>query len=49
MAREAGMVSMLVLSGATRLADLEGIEAGPDFVLEDLVQLIPPARVEANR
>ncbi len=49
MAREAGMVSMLVLSGATQRSDLDGVDPGPDFVLDDIVQLIPPARVEATR
>jgi NagD protein len=53
MAREAGMVAVLVLSGATQLSDLEDIDGGPDhapdFVLEDLVQLIPPVPVEGAR
>jgi NagD protein len=39
MAREAGMVSVLVLSGATRLVDLDGVDAAPDFVLRDLGEL----------
>jgi HAD superfamily hydrolase (TIGR01450 family) len=52
MAREAGMVSVLVLSGATRsedLAGLDGVDGGPDFVLDDLVQLMPPPVVEEVR
>jgi HAD superfamily hydrolase (TIGR01450 family) len=53
MAREAGMVAVLVLSGATGLTDLEDIEGGPDrkpdFVLEDLVQLIPMVPLEGAR
>lgn len=53
MAREAGMVAVLVLSGATRLTDLDDIDGGPDmapdFVLDDLAQLIPPVSVEGVR
>lgn len=41
MAHEAGMVSVLVLSGATRLADLDGVDPAPDFVLQDIAELIP--------
>jgi HAD superfamily hydrolase (TIGR01450 family) len=41
MAQRAGMVSALVLTGATRLEDLRGIARPPDHVLERLDQLIP--------
>jgi NagD protein len=41
MAQRAGMVSALVLTGATSLADLRGIDRPPDLVLERLDQLIP--------
>jgi NagD protein len=43
MAQRAGMVSALVLTGATGLDDLRGIERRPDHVLERLDQLIPEA------
>lgn len=49
MAREAGMASVLVLSGATRPADLLDLESGPDYVLDDLAQLVAPARMEEAR
>jgi NagD protein len=45
MAREAGMVAGLVLTGATTVDDLRRATAPPDLVLDDLGQLIPP---EAN-
>jgi HAD superfamily hydrolase (TIGR01450 family) len=41
MAREAGMLSALVMSGATTSADLEGSPDVPDFVLTDVTQLLP--------
>lgn len=42
MARQAGMHAALVLSGATRPEDLHrGVAAMPDFVLEDVTELIP--------
>jgi NagD protein len=43
MARTAGMHAALVLSGATRPADLATTDVGlwPDFVLADVTQLIP--------
>ena len=47
MAREAGMVAVLVLSGATQPADLDGADPGPDFVLHDLSQLVPRIHAEA--
>lgn len=40
LARAAGMVGALVLTGATRLDDL-GATPGPDLVIEGLAQLIP--------
>jgi HAD superfamily hydrolase (TIGR01450 family) len=46
MAREAGMHAALVLTGATTRDDLEGVETTPDFVLDDVTQLIPPAGTE---
>lgn len=49
MAREAGMISVLVLSGATRLSDLDGPDPAPDFVLDDIAQLIPRAQAQAIR
>jgi HAD superfamily hydrolase (TIGR01450 family) len=49
MAHEAGMVSVLVLSGATRSADLVDAEAAPDFVLDNLAQLVAPALLEEAR
>lgn len=48
MAKEAGMVSMLVLSGATHPADLVDVETRPDYVLDDL-RLVAPVSVEAAR
>jgi ribonucleotide monophosphatase NagD (HAD superfamily) len=47
MAREAGMVPVLVLSGATRPADLDEVDPAPDFVLHDITQLIPELHAEA--
>jgi NagD protein len=47
MARVAGMVAVLVLSGATRRADLSGVDPAPDFVLEDIAQLVPRIHLEA--
>jgi NagD protein len=47
MARAAGMVSVLVLTGATQLADLEGVDTAPDFVLGNIAQLVPRVRAEA--
>jgi HAD superfamily hydrolase (TIGR01450 family) len=41
MARDAGMVSALVLTGATSPADVEAASVRPDLVLEYLGQLIP--------
>jgi HAD superfamily hydrolase (TIGR01450 family) len=49
MAREAGMAAILVLSGASRATDLEGAAWQPDFVLDDLSQLIPSRAVEEVR
>jgi NagD protein len=48
MARAAGMVPMLVLSGATQAADLDGVDPAPDFVLANIAQLIPRSRAEAT-
>ena len=41
MAREAGMASALVLTGATSLDDVSAATQAPDFVLERLAQLLP--------
>ncbi len=41
MARRAGMHAALVLSGATRHDDLTDSPDAPDFVLDDVTQLIP--------
>jgi ribonucleotide monophosphatase NagD (HAD superfamily) len=41
LARTAGMVSGLALTGATSLADVEGAERPPDVVLARLTDLIP--------
>jgi len=41
MAHANGMIGALVLTGATSVADLPPAPAGPEFVLEDLGQLIP--------
>jgi HAD superfamily hydrolase (TIGR01450 family) len=41
MARDAGMIGALVLTGATALADVPPAPLGPDFILEDLGQLLP--------
>jgi HAD superfamily hydrolase (TIGR01450 family) len=49
MAHEAGMASVLVLSGATRPADLLDVERGPDYLLDDLAQLVTPALMEEAR
>ncbi|HUQ79073.1 MAG TPA: HAD-IIA family hydrolase [Patescibacteria group bacterium] len=47
MAQRAGMVSALVLTGATTRDDLRGIANPPDFVLERLDQLVPAAPASA--
>lgn len=44
MAHEAGMTSILVLSGATSRADLDGSGPHPDLVLEDITGLVPGSR-----
>ena len=41
MAREAGMVSALVLTGATSLADIAPSTVQPDFILDSLWELLP--------
>ena len=43
MAHANGMIGGLVLTGATRLADLPAPPDGPDYVLADLGELIPGA------
>jgi HAD superfamily hydrolase (TIGR01450 family) len=43
LARAAGMIGGLVLTGATDLADVPPPPEGPDLVLEGLGQLIPPS------
>jgi NagD protein len=43
LARAAGMVAALVLTGATSLGDVPPPPEGPDLVLEGLAQLIPPS------
>jgi NagD protein len=42
LARRAGMVAALVLTGATTLADVPPPPDGPDVVLDALARLIPP-------
>ena len=42
MAREAGMASALVLTGATKLEEIDRSEVKPDFVLDSLFELLPP-------
>ena len=49
MAQRAGMVSALVLTGATSLEDLRGIARPPDHVLEGLDQLIPVGHGRGDR
>jgi HAD superfamily hydrolase (TIGR01450 family) len=50
MARSAGMLAALVLSGATADGDVAGATDVPDFVLTDVTQLIPrPHLSEATR
>lgn len=41
MAREAGMTSALVLTGATSLSDISASREAPDFVLHGLSELLP--------
>jgi len=41
MAARAGMASVLVLSGVNRRADLEFSEVMPDYIVDDLTQLLP--------
>jgi len=44
-AQRAGMLGALVLSGKTRRSDLEGSDVQPDWILDevdDLVELLPP-------
>lgn len=41
MAQEAGMVSALVMSGATTAGDLDASRIRPDFVLRDVRDLVP--------
>jgi len=43
MAHSLGMTGVLVLTGATTLKDLEGVDVTPDFVIDGLGQLVPPA------
>jgi NagD protein len=43
LARAAGMVAALVLTGATTLGDVPPPPEGPDLLLEGLGQLIPPS------
>jgi NagD protein len=47
MAHRAGMVAVLVLTGATTLDDLGGADRQPDHVIERLDELIPDADVVA--
>jgi HAD superfamily hydrolase (TIGR01450 family) len=49
MAHANGMIGALVLTGATRLADLPPAPGGPDFVLEHIGQLIPSPTPIASR
>ena len=42
MAHSLGMTGVLVLTGATTLKDLEGVDVTPDFVIDGLGQLVPP-------
>lgn len=46
MAREAGMASALVLTGATPLAALRDAPYAPDYVLDGVGEVIPPDRLE---
>lgn len=48
MAREAGMASALVLTGATTIADLAGADEPPDFVIESIADLIPGGAASAT-
>lgn len=41
MAREAGMAAALVLTGATTATEAAGAEIAPDYVLDDLADLLP--------
>jgi HAD superfamily hydrolase (TIGR01450 family) len=41
MSRSLGMISVLVLSGATTAADLAGSRVRPDYVIEGIGQLLP--------
>jgi HAD superfamily hydrolase (TIGR01450 family) len=41
LARDAGMVAILVLSGATSAADLHGSDVQPDHVVDGVAQIIP--------
>jgi NagD protein len=43
LARAAGMVAALVLTGATSLGDVPPPPEGPDLLLDGLAQLIPPS------
>jgi HAD superfamily hydrolase (TIGR01450 family) len=42
LAHDAGMASVLVLSGATTRADLDGAPVTPDRVIEGIADLLPP-------
>jgi ribonucleotide monophosphatase NagD (HAD superfamily) len=41
MAERAGMAGVLVLTGATRVDDLDGRDDLPAYVIPDLTQLLP--------
>jgi ribonucleotide monophosphatase NagD (HAD superfamily) len=42
MAHRAGMAAALVLSGASRPADVPADDGAPDYVLTDVTELLPP-------
>jgi HAD superfamily hydrolase (TIGR01450 family) len=48
LAAEAGMRSALVLTGATRLADVAAAPDRPDYVIESLADLIPPTLPDSS-
>jgi NagD protein len=49
MAHSLGMAGVLVLTGATTLADLRVGDVAPDFVIDGLAELVPPHPSPARR
>ena len=49
MAHSLGMTGVLVLTGATTLADLQAGDVSPDFVIDGLGELLPPEQSPARR